>query len=138
MLFLALLRIAPLVVKLNLVVATLPSGDIERVAFFEEDAGVLAVVEHTIVSADVTQRKEQFLKRGRYAWRIEEEHRSVLMTTPGRKTGVVRQAYVLTALKDTSARATDAPRPVEAFHFYTPNRAAAESLRNRLRRALAP
>lgn len=138
MLFLALLRIAPLIVRLNILVATLPSGDIERVAFFEQDDGVLAVTEHTIVTADVTQRKSQLLKRGRYAWRIEEEHRSVLMTTPGRKTGVVRQAYVLTALKDVSQRVTDAPRPVEAFHFYAPSRAAAESLRNRLRRALAP
>lgn len=138
MLLVALFRIVTLVAGLRIVVATLPSGDVERVAFFETDDGVRAVVEHTIASADVTQRKERFLPRGRYSWHIDEEHRSVLMAPPGRATGVVRQAFVLSAWIDATPDPYAPPHPVEAFRFYAPSRDAAESMKNQLRRALRP
>lgn len=138
MFLVALLRLAPILMATRFMVATLPSGDVERVGFFETEKGVRAIIEHTTTTADVTQRKEQFLPRGRYAWHIDEEHRSVILAPPGRPTGMVRQAYVLSAWIDATPDPKVDPHPMEVFRFYAPSREAAESMRNGLRRALKP
>jgi hypothetical protein len=135
---LSILKLAPFVAAMRIVVTTLPSGDIERVAFTETPDGVQAVVEQTAVRADITTRRQQFLRRGRYTWKIDEEHRTILMAPPGQPTGIIRSAYSVAGWLDLSRTATDPPRPTEMFRFYAPDREAAEALRDRLRRALRP
>ncbi|RYG24641.1 hypothetical protein EON82_09990 [bacterium] len=135
---LSILKIAPLVAAMRIVVTVLPGGDIERVAFTETEDGVQAIVERAIARTDVTTRRRQFLRRARYTWRIDEERRSVLLAPPGQPTGVQRRAYSVAGWLDISQRATDPPRPFEVFRFYAPSRVAADELRDRLRRALRP
>lgn len=135
---LGILKLAPLVAAMRIVVTTLPNGDVERVAFLESEDGVQATVERSATRADVTTRRQQFLRRANYTWRIDEEHRSVLMAPPGQPTGIIRRAYSIAGWLDLSRRAIDPPRPTEMFRFYAPTREGAEALRDRLRRALRP
>jgi hypothetical protein len=135
---LCILKLAPIVAAMRIVVTTLPSGDIERVAFTESEDGVRATIERSVVRSDLTTRRQQFLRRARYTWRIEEERRTILMAPPGQPTGVIRRAYSVAGWLDVSQRATDPPRPLEVFRFYAPTREAADELRERLRRALRP
>jgi len=121
---------------MQMVVATLPNGDVESVRFIETEEGVQALISRRLVRSDITTKREQFLKRGRYTWKIEEEHRTILMAPPGQPTGIVRQAFAVAGWIDSSRTATDAPRPVEVFRFYAPTKVAAEALRDRLKREL--
>lgn len=134
---LALSKLAPLLASLHLVVATLPSGDIERTAFREELDGVHATVEHTSVRTGERTVERRLLPRGHYGWHIDEEHRSVIAAEEGHPTGVVRRAFVLSAWVDATPNPNVAPHPVEAFSFYAPTREAAEELRERLKKALS-
>ncbi len=133
---LCLLKLAPLVAALQVVVATLPNGDVESVRFIESPDGVQALVSRKLVRSDVTTKREQFLKRGRYTWKIEEEHRTILMAPPGQPTGLVRQAFAVAGWIDNSRFAEDAPHPVEVFRFYAPTKEAALAMRERLRKEL--
>lgn len=133
---LCLLKIAPLVAAMQIVVATLPSGDVESVRFVETEDGVQALVSRKLVRSDTTTKREQFLKRGRYTWKIEEEHRIILMAPPGQPTGLVRQAFAVAGWIDNSRLADDAPHPVEVFRFYAPTKEAALAMRDRLKKGL--
>lgn len=134
----ALAYLPSLVAGLRLVVATLPSGDVERALFVEAGGGLKAIVERRSSRTDVVTYRRENLPKGRYTWRIEEVRRSVLMAPPGQPTGVVRRAYEVSGWVDLSRRATDPPRPTQAFRFYAPTREQAEALRERLRAALRP
>lgn len=136
MLPLALLKLPTLVASLHLIVATLPSGDVERAMFKEEAEGVRATLEHRSVHTGERTIERLLLPRGRYGWRIDEEHRSVIAARAGRPTGVVRRAFVLSAWIDATPNPNDVPHPTQAFAFYAPTREAAEELRARLKRAL--
>ena len=135
MLPIALLKVAPLVLSLGIVAATLPNGDVERSLFRDVPGGVQALVEHETRTGD-KRLERSLLPRGRYGWRIEEVRRTILMAVPGRPTGVVRQAYQLTAWVDATPNPLVEPHPVRAFSFYASSRKAAEKLRDRLNRAL--
>lgn len=131
-----LLKLAPLVATLRITVATLPNGDIESVRFMETEDGIQASVSRKLVRSDTVTQRHVFLKKGRYTWKIEEEHRSILMAPPGQPTGVVRQVYAVAGWIDTSRFADSAPRPTEVFRFYAPTKDAAVALRDRLKKGL--
>ena len=137
MLPVALLRVAPLIAALHIVMAILPNGDVERSVFRDVPEGVQATVEHRSVENGEKLLHKTLLLRGRYGWRIEEEHRSILMATPGRPTGVVRRTYVLSAWVDATPNPNAPPTPTLAFQFYAPSREAAEALRDRLKDGLS-
>lgn len=133
----ALLRVAPLVAALKIMTAVLPNGDIERAVFRPVANGVESVVELQSAETGLKSVRRQLLPLGRYGWRIEEEHRSVLMAAPGRPTGTVRRAFLLSAWVDATPSPNAPPNPVEAFHFYAPTREVAEALRDQLKADLA-
>ena len=137
MLPLALLKLPPLVASLHLVVATLPSGDVERAMFKEGMEGVRVTVEHQSARTGDRTLERHLLPRGHYGWHIDEEHRSVIAAEPGRPTGLVRRAFVLSAWVDATPNPTVDPHPTQAFAFYAPSREAAEGLRERLKKALS-
>ena len=132
----ALLRFAPLVLALRVVVAVRPNGDVERTSLRDVPAGVVATVERTSAASGVVSVDRFRIPRRRYGWRIEEERRTVLMAPAGRPTGVVRRDFELTAWVDTTPDPRVPPTPTIAFRLHAPTRAAAEALRDRLRDAL--
>ena len=131
-----LLRLVSFFAALDVMVAVLPNGDIERTLVREVPEGVQSVVERESANSGQKTVERRLIPRGRYGWRIEEERRTVLMAVPGRPTGTIRRAYLLSAFIDATPNPNAPPTPVEAFHFYAPTREAAETLRDRLRTAL--
>ena len=134
----SILRIAPYVVGLRILVATLPSGDLERTRIVETGDGARVYVERQAARSDIVTRRDLSIPRGRYAWRIEEEKRSVIAATPGRPLGIVRRAFAVVLSTDRRDPRSVMPNPVEAYRFYAPTREAAEAMRERLKQALGP
>ena len=62
----------------------------------------------------------------------------MLMAEPGRPTGVVRRAFVLSGIVDATPNPNSPPQPTVAFQFYAPSHEVAEAMRDRLKKALAP
>lgn len=132
----AILKLAPLLLSLRLVVATLPNGDVSRAMFDETPEGVRATVERTSAQTGVKTLTRVLVPRGRYGWRIDEERRSVIMAAEGHETGVVGRVFVLSGWVDATPDPTVAPHPTQAFEFYAPTHEAAVALRERLKKAL--
>jgi hypothetical protein len=133
-----ILKIAPYVAGLRILVATLPNGDIERTRLIEAGDGMRVRIERQPARSDIATWRELRIPRGRYSWRIEEERRTVIMSVPGRPTGVVNRAFVVILNVDRRDPRSIMPNPVEAYRLYAPTREAAEALRERLKRALEP
>lgn len=132
----ALFGVVRVVAGLNILTAVLPNGDVERTMLRETPTGVEALVESVSASTGQSAVQKRVIPAGRYGWRIEEERRTVIKAAKGHTAGTVRRAFLLSAWIDATPNPNAPPTPMEAFHFYAPNREAAEALRERLKKAL--